>query len=388
MLSDCSEEIMNTKRMLIKTASAASVALFLNFNSCYAYAAEYVINITNSLTGAIAFIGVPETNAARLAVDDLNAIKYLGSDSLKTNVYDDGSDRAQAVSLVNRSVISDNAVAILGADASFLGSAVAPIVNELKIPFVGTGPSADPYKSGPWYFKITVDALGAVTSIAKYTVEKLQPKRPAVIVARDNEGLISQTKAFKEYLTSHGAPLIAEESVVSSETDFSALATKLVVADPDAIWLGVNASQAANIAIQLRHAGLPNTAALVGATSLAGDYLKIGGGAVEETYISAEYNLESADALNQAFVTNYTKRYGVAPDGNAANGYSAILIIAQAIKNSMPAPTRERVREALTQLKDVKVLLGNGRWNIGSDRLPISELQILVAKGGKFVEVH
>lgn len=347
-------------------------------------AADYVIAAGKGLTGPLAFVGVPELNGIRLAVDDLNAQGFLGEHRLVLTVGDDANDRGQAMTLLNRAAKVDNALMFLGTAASGMAIATAPLVNELKMPTFGTATTIEPFKNGPWYFKITAAPAGQVTPSAKYAVDKLKIKAPAIIYTRDNEGQVSNARIFRETIMANGLKPILEETVLTSDTDFSAVATKIAAANPDSIWLGALASQAANIAIQLRQAGVSKSIKFIGTSGLGDDYLKAGGAAVENTYTSKDYNIDDPSPLNQAFVKNYTKRYGIVPDNFAAVGYSETMLTALAIKQSLPNPTREKIRDAILGMKSAPVLLGRGTWELDANRLPVYEMPVMVVKNGKF----
>ena len=348
-------------------------------------AAEYTIASVKPLTGPLAFVGVPQENAVRMAVDELNASNYLGAgNSIKLISNDDQNDRAQITTVLTRSAKVDNALVVLGGANSALMIAVAPILNELQIPMFSTAQTSAPLAVSKWYLKITTSSQGAVAPLAKYADEKLKFQRLAVIWGRDNDGHIGNMRIFRDYLVAKGKKLVSEETVLLTDTDFGALATKVAAANPDAVWLGANAAQAANIAIQLKQAGVSPQVAFFGTAGLGVDYLKIGGRAVENTYFSTDYNEQSTTSLNTRFVENYKKRYNnVVPDNYAGIGYSETLLAARAIKESMPNPTREKVLDAIMKMRDAEVLLGSGRWSLDQERVPRYDPPIMVVRGGK-----
>ena len=69
-------------------------------------------------------------------------------------------------------------------------------------------------------------------------------------------------------------------------------------------------------------------------------------------------------------------------------GYSVMRVIAAALKNAGPNPTREQVRIALTSVKDVKVVIGNGMYALDENRIPRYGVSVLTVSGGKFVVAH
>ena len=354
-----------------------------------ATAAEFTIASVKALTGPLAFVGVPEANAVKMAVDELNAANYLGAgNSIKLISNDDQNDRAQMTTLLTRAAKVDNALIVLGGANSVLMIAMAPLLNDLQIPMFATAQTAAPLATTKWYLKVTASSELQVAPLAQYAIDKVKPQRLAAIWGRDNDGHINNMKAFMGPLGAKGMKPIAEETILISDTDFGAVSTKIAAAKPDAIWLGSNAAQAANLVIQLKQAGVASNVVLFGTAGLGADYLKIGGQAVENTYFAIDYNDQSKAPLNVKFAENYKRLYNTAPDNWAAVGYSEALLAARAIKDSMPNPTREKVLEAIMKLKDADVVMGSGKWSQKADRIPEYGPAVMVIRGGKPVPVN
>ena len=349
-----------------------------------AAAAEFTIASIKALTGPLAFVGVPEANAVKMAVDELNAANYLGAgNSIKLVSNDDQNDRAQITTLLTRAAKVDNALIVLGGANSVLMIAIAPLLNDLQIPMFATAQTAAPLATTKWYLKVTASSELQVAPLARYAVDKVKPQRLAAIWGRDNDGHINNMKAFMGPLGAAGIKPIAEETILIGDSDFGALATKIAAAKPDAIWLGSNAAQAANLVIQLKQAGVAPNVALFGTAGLGVDYLKIGGKAVENTYFSIDFNDQSTAPMNVKFRENYKRLFNSEPDNWAAVGYSEAMLAARAIKDAMPNPTREKVLEAIMKLRDADVVLGNGKWTQKTDRIPDYGPAVMVIRNGR-----
>ena len=367
-----------------KTKLAALLVAGATLGSLQANAAEYTISSVKALTGPLAFVGVPEANAVKMAVDELNASNYLGAgNSIKLSNNDDQNDRAQLTTVLTRAAKADNAMIVLGGANSVLMIAIAPLLNDLQIPMFSTAQTAAPLAASKWYLKVTASSEKQVAPLAAYAADKIKPQRLAAIWGRDNDGHINNMKAFMGPLAARGMKPIAEETILISDTDFGALSTKIAAARPDAIWLGANAAQAANLVIQLKQAGVAGNVNLFGTAGLGVDYLKVGGKAVENTYFSTDYNDQSTAPLNVRFAQNYQKRFNTPPDNWAAVGYSSALVAARAIKDSMPNPTREKVLAAVMKMKDADVVIGNGKWSQNPDRIPDYGPAVMVVRNGK-----
>lgn len=351
-----------------------------------ARAEQYVVAIGKGLTGLMSFVGVPETNGIRLAAEQLEARHFLGEGNhIELRVFDDAGDRNQLMTLVSKAATLDNALMFLGPASSGVASAVSPMVNELKMPMMAPAIATEPLKYGPWYMKITTSPEGSIRPVGRYAVDKMRVKRPAIVFCRDNDGHITNARTFREIVTAAGLKVAADETVLTSDTDFTAVATKIAAADPDSIFVAANDVQAANIVTQLKQAGVGQNVAIFGSSGLGTNYIKSGGPLVDNTYVSTDYNSAGTSPMNLAFQKDYRERFGLAPDNWSAVGYSEMLITAQAIKNAQPAPTRAKVLEAIQAMRDVSVLLGAGTWSMGPDRIPLYEMQIVKVQNGTIV---
>lgn len=373
-----------TKRLGRHLTGIAAAALLVAGTASFTLAAEYNIAVGKSLTGNLAFIGVPEANAIQMAVDELNAAKFLGDDVLTVTVDDDANDRGQTVTLLNKAAANPNTMIYLGSIWGAHAVAVAPLLNDLKLPMFGTAQTTEPLTLSDWYFKSTTSAPKSVTTIARYAVDKAKIQTLAVIFTRDAENTVVSAGIFRDYVKEHGVNIVAEESVLGSDTDFSALATKIAASNPEAVWIGAFGAQAANIVVQLKRAGIREDLKIFTTAGLGTDYLEAGGPAVENTYFWGDFNVQSQEPLIADFVKNYEARFGATPDSWAAVGYTEAMLAALAIKQSMPNPTREKVRDAIAAMKDVPTVLGAGPWSLDENRVPAYDQSIVMVKDGKF----
>jgi len=349
-----------------------------------AHAAELPVAILHAQTGALAFVGVPAAQGIRLAAEQINATHYLGNDTVRLIVADYASDKAQAITLLSRLAKQDEALIVLGPTGSIEGAALAPVANELRVPMFSTAITAEVLKAGPWSFKITAAADGLMTALARYASEKGQCKRVVTVFNRDNDGHINNGRVFRDYVRAHGAEIVGEEGNLGTDSDFTALATKVSYLAPDCLFISSNGAQGANIVVQLKQGGLSDQVKLFGVASMATrEYMASGGKAVEGTFMATDYNPSGASPQNRDFIEAYRQRFGAAPDNWAAVGYTTMQLAALAIRNAGPNPDREKVRLALTALKDVPVVLGTGQFSLDADRYPIYGASVLTVRNGQ-----
>lgn len=350
------------------------------------HAQEIVIGIPMALTGPYAFVGVPIRNGAVMALEEAEAQGRLPGVKLKLIVEDDASDKAQAISLTNRFALRDKALMVVGPTSSIEGTAAAPVANDQQIPLFTSAVSEDVTKAGKWSFKVTASPRVIMTALGEYAVKKLKPKTALLLFTRDNDGFIGQKNAIRDAMKAGGIEILGEESIVSSETDFTALATKIVAAKPEAIYLSMGAEAAAGFLIQARQAGLPASTKVLAPPGVASQqFVKVGGPAAEGVIMVADYFGGRPSELNRAFIANYKKRYNTEPDNWAAVGYTLGQIAANAIRVAGPNPDRAKVRDALEKTKDFPTVLGDGVWNLDANRNPYYGAAVISVKNGQFV---
>ena len=194
-----------------------------------ALAEDYVVGAELALTGTYAWVGVPSREGLDVGIEDVNASGMLGGNILKVLIEDTASDKTQAISLINRFSTRDKALMVLGPSSSSEGVAIAPVANELKIPLLSTtAVSQTINKSGPWVFKTPASPALVIGDVAKYAVEKMSIKSVAMVWGRNNDGQIGQKNAALEVFKAGGTKILAEDSVLTSDTDFLAVITKII----------------------------------------------------------------------------------------------------------------------------------------------------------------
>jgi branched-chain amino acid transport system substrate-binding protein len=353
-----------------------------------AVAAERKIAVVMGTTGAFAFVAVPATNGMKIAEEDLRAEGFFGQDKLTVTYDDNRSDRQEAITLLNRVARDSSTLMFIGPVGSSEALAVGPAAAALKMPMFTTGTNPAILAAGDWVFKAAENAEDFVRPIGDYIGKKVKPKACYLTAIRDNEAYLVYAKVFKDAVTAAGVRIVGEDTFLSSESNFAALATKIVASGADCLYVSTPPEVGANLVVQARQAGLPAKTVVVGNQNMAGDkYTAIGGKAVDGTYLMAEFSPYSDDPASKEFVRKYSARYGSLPDAWAATGYSMMKVAAHAIKAAGPNPTRESVRAAMAATRDVPVVIGNGKFSLDQNRVPHFGSVILQIRGGKVVAV-
>ncbi len=362
--------------MLLATSAFAPVAS----------AKDVKVAIIQSLTGSPAFIGRGIADGAVLAIEEINAKGLAGEGiNLVYTLDDDAGDRGQALGLIGRRAADTSNVAIIGPTTGAIAPAAAAAVNDLSVVgFIQSNQKSVPL-AGPWSFSFSQAAEVATTPIADYAAQTRGVKNCAVVSVIDNEAYVDMANIFLNRVKSHGVEG-QFEGVKLSDIDFSAIAVKLTQGNFDCLFISTPAAVAANIVMQFKQAGLDPAVQIFGLNSLASpEFIRTGGGAVEGVTLMAEWTPGGFDDASRAFADAYKVKYGVDADNWAPQGYSTMLVFADALKRAGPDATREELRDALASVKDVPVVIGDGVFNYTADRTSVYGMGILTVKDGAFV---
>lgn len=367
---------------LSRTAVWASLAAVCIGTSA-ALAEEVVIGVELPLTGPVAtWAGVPPRGSIELAVEEVNKNGELGPHKIKMILQDMASDKNQAITLTNQFIKRDNVSLIIGPSTTPFAAAAAPIANEEKTPMIALAGADSITRTGPYIFKMITSPGPDMADLSHFAINKLKPKNYVTLYNRDNEAYVEYTRLMRGHMEKAGIKNLAEESTLASETDFTALASKLVQLNPDAIFIAMVAEQAANIVIQARQAGLSDKVRLFGlGGGIYPQYARIGGKAVDGTYYISHHYIGTPGQLNKTFVDSYRAKFNRDPDEFTAFAYGAVKLAAKAIVGA-GGGDREKIRNALANMKDVPTVLGTGKFTFDQGRAPLYGSVMLQIKNG------
>ncbi len=365
------------KKITVATALLAAAA-------ASAHAGDLNLVSIQSMTGPAAFAGAVFQQAIQLAVEEVNAKGGIHGSKVVVTERDNGGDKGQAINLSSQAIDRDKALMVLGPTATADSLAVSPVFNEKNTPFMPFAGSDTILKAGPWTLKFRQAPSDDGPVLAKYMIDKTPVRKVALVFDRTNEALIEFKNSFAGPFKTAGGAIAAEEAVVSADTNFLPLATKLKSMDLDAVYLTSYAEQSANITTQLRKAGLPEKVRIIGSLAIVSPkFLTAAGKDAEGVIAISDYVSGMDRPLNKAFDAAWRARYKSEPDSYAATGYSQAQVVLATLKEAGPNPTRDQVREAYMRIKNVPVVVGGGTWN-HTDRRPHYGALVLAVKNGQF----
>lgn len=307
-------------------------------------ATELVVGTVGPLSGDYATYGVSVRNGVKLAIDEINASGMLGDITLRLQDEDTGGDQAQAANAVNKLINQDNVTAIIGAVLSGETNTAAPFAQEAGVPIMTPSSTAPGIADiGDYVFQNVIRDDVQSYQMGEYAVKELGLKKLAILYSNNDYG-VGLRDGFKKGVEESGGEVVAIESYLDGDSNFSAQLTNISGAGAEGLYVAGYYTEAAKIAQQARQIGFE--APLMGADGLDSPQLiELGGDAVEGTLFTSGFYAGSDDPTIQEFVSKFEQAIGSKPDMFAANAYDSMYIIAEAIKEA--GTDRAAIRDAI-----------------------------------------
>lgn len=297
-------------------------------------AKEIVIGVSGPLTGGAAQYGNAVVNAAKLAVEEINAAGGINGTNLKLVTADDEADPGdKAVSAYNS--LKDQGMQIfLGTVTS--GSCLAVIEKTKADNMFQLTPSAsaDAVIANDNCFQICFTDSNQGAGSAQYIAENKVASKVAVIYDSSDAYSTGIYNKFKAEAASRGITLVAEQSFTKdSNKDFSAQIQACKTAGAELVFLPIYYTEASLILKAAESASYApkffGCDGLDGLLGIPGFDTKLAEGVMLLTPFAADAD----DAATQKFVSAYKAAYNnEIPNQFAADAYDGVYIIAELLK--------------------------------------------------------
>ncbi len=340
-----------------------------------------VVGHVASMTGDTATFGRSADQGMRMALETVNAAGGVLGKPVELVTEDDRSVTEEARTAAQKLLQRDRVVALLGEVASSRSLAAAPEAQRAKVPMISPG-STNPKVTevGDYVFRACfIDPFqGAV--MARFAVDELHAKRLAILFDFKQDYSVGLADFFRETATKLGAEIVADERYTSGDIEFRAQLTTIRAARPDAIFVPGYYTELGLIAKQARELGID--VPLLGGDGWDSEKtIEIGGAAVEGYYFSTHYAADSDNPRVQAFVADFTKKYGATPDAMAALGYDTALILVDALGRA-GSTDGAKLRDAIAATSGFEGV--TGKISMDPQRNARKDAVVLKIEGGKF----
>ncbi len=317
---------------------------------------EIIIGVSLQLEGENATLyGLPMKRGFELAQEELN---HYGGPQITFIIEDDQSTVEGAKAAFNKLIHQDGVSIITGVTFSTQLTALIPIIEENEVVCFSSLASA----AGLSALSDFVFRTGLPTNVlnpngVRASQEKLGYQRAALIYDEDDVYSTSSNEEVSKALAASGVDIVITEAFEGKPADLSPHLTRIMEADPDAIFISALSAQMTEIMIQGREVGIPASVQYI-VPDLTGNEVQIAAEAAEGAITFTNWSATSDAPGNQAFVQNYLAKYGIEADPWAAQSYATLYILAEAIANAQSTEATA-VRDALANIMDFPTVMGN-----------------------------
>lgn len=342
------------------------------------------IGTTGPLTGGAASYGISVKQGAEIAIEEINkagGVK-LGDKSYNFALQfeDDEASEEKAVTAYN-TLLDKKVDVIMGAVTSGSSLAIADLTKKDNLLQLTPSGSAAGITANDNVFRLCFTDPLQGKMIADYVVNQGY-ESVAVLYNNADEYSTGVYEAFKSELEESGnaALLVAEESFVTGDVEFSSQLTKIKATDAKLIFVPAYYEAAAYIAKQVKDLGVE--ADIVGSDGWDGVLGQVTDTSVLDgiVFLTPFYPTDP-NANVQAFVKSYKEKYNNAvPDQFAADAYDSVYVLKAAFEKAESKDT-EALIKAMTEI-NVDGLTGNISFDVSGD--PIKQPKFVTIMNGVY----
>ncbi len=362
------------------------LALMLAFGAA-ASAESVKVGLIAPLTGEVAVYGNAVKEAVQLYIDDFNAADHPFDINLI--IYDDKGDPTEAMNAYNKLVYQDDIAVLLGPVTSSPTFGVAEASVDDGIPALtptATHPDVTTY--GDNFFRACFEDPFQGGSMAKFASSELKATTAAIIYNNADTYSIGLRDAFMKTAEEVGLTVTTTEAYGASDIDFRAQLTNIIKTNPDVLFIPYYYNVTYMICSQARELGYTGTFLGVDGTD---GVLAIEGADVsvfDGMYFANHYSADSDSPVTQAFIKEYTDKYGATPNALAALGYDGAMIVCDALErvnNDGVKIDGESSYEAIIEaLRATEVDGVTGHITFDENNNPIKTLSVIQIKDGAY----
>ncbi|MBQ5947180.1 branched-chain amino acid ABC transporter substrate-binding protein [Massilia sp. ST3] len=369
---------MHARLKLIPLAFAMTAASAL---------AQQVVKIghVGPVSGPNAHLGKDNENAARMAIDELNAKGVtINGQKIRFQLLaeDDGSDPKQGTAVAQK-LVDARVNGIVGHLNSGTTVPASRIYHDAGLVQISPATTAPQYtrQGFPGAFRVVANDSKLGGALGKYAVETLKAKNIAVIDDRTTYGQGVATE-FVKGAKGPGVRIVGKEFTSATATDYAAILTSIRAKKPDLVFFGGMDSVAGPMLKQMKSLGI--NAIFMGGDGMCTEALgRLAGNALADgKVICAEAG--GVKGAQEQVMTDFRARFkqktGLDVQLYAPYVYDSVMVMAAAMQNAKSAEPAKY----LPELKKIKYegVTGTIQFD-GFGDIQNGALTLFTYKGGK-----
>jgi branched-chain amino acid transport system substrate-binding protein len=350
--------------------------------------AQQVVKIghVGPVSGPNSHLGKDNENAARMAIDELNAKGFTINGqkvTLQLVAEDDGSDPKQGTAVAQK-LVDAKVKGVIGHLNSGTTVPASKIYNDAGIPQISPATTATQYTKQrfPGAFRVVANDAKLGGTLGKYAVDTLKVKNIAVIDDRTTygQGVASE---FLKGAKGPGVRIVGKEFTSATATDYTAILTSIRAKKPDLVFFGGMDSVGGPMLKQMKALGIE--ARFMGGDGICTESLgRLAGDAVGEGKVVCAEAGGVTGAEQEKVMSDFRARFkqktGLEVQLYAPYVYDAVMVMAAAMQKANSAEPAKY----LPELKKInyKGVTGQIAFDANGD-INNGALTLYTFKGGK-----
>lgn len=316
--------------------------------------APLVVGVPLPLSGEHEEFGLLMKNAFELALGTINRAGGINGRALQLSYGDDRSDPKSADQVVADLVEGSGAAMLTGGYQSDTTYALARSAHARNVPFLVCTAAADKITQRGWrnIYRLNPPISEYTAGFENFLIKELRPKSMA-IVYEDSMFGTGAAAAMMTFLRETGiemAQLISYASAKATSAYLRPLLAPLTAEPPDIVYMISYLTDGIALVKAIRELNIPSQLGGGAGGFTHPRFLEQAGDDAEGLLVVTLWSEQLPYPGAATFFNRYRERHGVAPDYHGAEAYSALLVVADALRRADSlAPSA--IRQALDETR-------------------------------------
>jgi branched-chain amino acid transport system substrate-binding protein len=344
------------------------------------------VGVLLPLSGKLATYGDIQQKSFIMAAEEINASANFNSINIELIIEDTQGKSDAGRSAIEKMIVQDNVIAIGGGYSSSVAWEISKIAQQNKVPFLVNTGAADKITEQGWeyIFRLNPPAGDYAGSFDSF-VREVTPDVKAVAILHMNSlsGRVIARK-FSKQAEDLGLLIKMKQKFEADSKDFKPLLQQVKAKKPDLVYMVAHSIDAALLMRQAQEVNL-NSKLFWGHSIgfVQPEFQLNAGDAAEYIWSTGRWTPAAPYPGAREYFDKFAEKYGISPDYHGAQAYSAMYVIADALKRANEL-TPEGVRNALAKT-DMMTVFGPVKFvsydkKVQQNRLPTLLVQWIDGK--------
>lgn len=292
------------------------------------------IGVLYSTTGPFSISEKPMLNAAKMAIDEINAAGGIKGKKIIPIYEDYASDPAKATEKIKKLILQDKVVATIGTNSSASRLAVIPEIERNNSVLVYNTYYEGEKPSPNVIYTNTVPSQ-QIADYMPWIVQNLGKR--VMFVGSDYVFPVTSIKKAKAMLIQAGGEVVGEEYVPVGHTEFSSLINKIKQAKPDVVFSAIAGDSVVPFYKQYQQYGISASEIPICSIATHEATVKgIGAAAAAGHYSSFDYFQVIDTPESKKFIEAYNKNFtdNTTVTNLAEGAYHGVYLLAKALEKA------------------------------------------------------